>query len=506
VSSKEATFVILEPSAIGVDGHFYPYMNNLIKYLLEQQIQVSGYANKLCLGSSPHIYPYFRFGYFRMLKSNDLQEWLYKKYWQGQYPKILCPGVLRKLLNFKFFTLYLNEAITLVKYWEFKKLLKQIYSDSANIIIATSGFREIRIFSKLSKIFAHTNFHLILRDFPKETNFAEISELTKFKQNKESNIHYYSDTQELCYSWANMLGVTIKFVGVATQENKCSSLIKEENIGFVGNIRLDKGSSQIAEVAELILTENSSAKLYFQSNSILPENLAKYSGRIENLPIGLSEEKYLEYLSKIGISPLLYNPEDYKARSSGIFFELLESGAIPIVPTGTSMSATLYEAFFEMSEEYDLKELFQSKIEGDFQFQIETIDLPECDTYLLSLNSASSFTALEIDTSGKYGRRKHTITESNRDELRVGLLFDREEKVLDLRILNQLSNSEIVVNVYCACNVGSVPVIYESVSEIPHLIKEIKHDFSRNQEVIAKIWETKKSSNSFHHLAKAITN
>jgi hypothetical protein len=78
--------------------------------------------------------------------------------------------------------------------------------------------------------------------------------------------------------------------------------------------------------------------------------------------LGLDSYAYL--LGQANIVLLPYERENYVRRSSGIFYESLFNSAIPIIPTGTSMSCSVYQTYSTWLERHGNSQESESLVQG----------------------------------------------------------------------------------------------------------------------------------------------
>lgn len=169
---------------------------------------------------------------------------------------------------------------------------------------------------------------------------------------------------------------------------------------YLGDAREEKGYQNLPGIVKAIWDDHvATGEVVFllQSNDNLspgdPEvikarhKLAKLCGeKVVLLEKKLSTMEYQEQLKSADICLLLYNPENYYARSSGVLIEALMTGIPVIVPAGTWLA----RQFLHLHYDYLEKSIYESSGQDDFS----RVDLCWQNTELLANSSGKNSEAV----------------------------------------------------------------------------------------------------------------
>lgn len=181
-----------------------------------------------------------------------------------------------------------------------------------------------------------------------------------------ANVRFYTDTEELTaqYDRLNVLPfqtVPIPHTHIPETRGTPKGALR---ILYIGDARGEKGYHLLPGIIENLwerYVETGRVTFHLQSNFNIPdgepkaviareqlEHLArKKPGAIELFKEPLTSEQYRELLLSGDINLLLYDVNNYYARSSGILVESLSAGMPVIVPAGTWLSRQFQDRVYE---------------------------------------------------------------------------------------------------------------------------------------------------------------
>jgi glycosyltransferase involved in cell wall biosynthesis len=168
-------------------------------------------------------------------------------------------------------------------------------------------------------------------------------------------IHFYTDTEELT-AQHNRLGVA-RFSTLPIPHTHQPLPNQERNSRplraiYIGDARQEKGYNVLPHIIQAIWTdcvETGKVQFFLQSNYNVPDGepeavIARSqleclpSDKVVLLKTPLSSEQYRDLLLSGDINLLLYDRENYYARSSGILVESLAAAVPVLAPAGTWMA------------------------------------------------------------------------------------------------------------------------------------------------------------------------
>lgn len=202
------------------------------------------------------------------------------------------------------------------------------------------------------------SFHLLFRWNPfhgKRKDYGEELEQMSYEREcfgrcEDINfLHFYTDSERLaeqynCFSKCRFSVLPIPHTGYTVSDAWQKK--SERTISYLGDARPEKGFLQLPRVINALARER--VQFQVQANYNIPggeggvAKCRKKLRNIENVALfetALNAEKYSAALKKTDIMLILYDPEQYYARSSGIFAEAMAAGIPALVPADTWMSA-----------------------------------------------------------------------------------------------------------------------------------------------------------------------
>jgi len=270
------------------------------------------------------------------------------------------------------------DPITGTRYFEyrqyaFEKDLEKLFKKTPllkndHVFIPTTGLTEmlgLMNYCKNNPISKNVHWHLLFRrnifigspvfyQEQSENNRAIRNTLQIFLNTlKNYHVYFYTDTDDLTEQY-NFLGIT-KFTTLPLPHTYDNSLHKSKTdkirITYLGDARTEKGYHLLPKICTDLwkYLKNDKIEFYIQSNYNIPEGETKPmvarnqlqlldSKNIHLLMKPLDIESYQNLLLTSSILLLLYDADNYYARSSGILAEALSAGIPVIVPTRTWMA------------------------------------------------------------------------------------------------------------------------------------------------------------------------
>jgi glycosyltransferase involved in cell wall biosynthesis len=177
-------------------------------------------------------------------------------------------------------------------------------------------------------------------------------------------VYFYTDTEELTAQYNRLLGVKrFKTLPIPHTYPPLECLHSDRRplrVIYVGDARAEKGYHHLPRIVQDLwadYVETGKVVFIFQSNYNTPEGEPEAivaRSQLECYPKDkvilvkepLSSEEYWKLLSSGDINLLLYDRDNYYARSSGIFIESLALGVPVIVPAGTWMARQLADEIY----------------------------------------------------------------------------------------------------------------------------------------------------------------
>ena len=164
-------------------------------------------------------------------------------------------------------------------------------------------------------------------------------------------VYFYTDTQELANQYNRLVGIPFGTVPIPHTRAPAASRSPGQplRIIYVGDARHEKGYQHLPRIVQDLwadYVETGKVVFTFQSNYNLPggepeaivarSQLSCYPGdKVTVITEPLSSEEYWRTLLSGDINLLLYDRDNYYARSSGILIESLAAGIPVVVPAGT---------------------------------------------------------------------------------------------------------------------------------------------------------------------------
>lgn len=252
---------------------------------------------------------------------------------------------------------------------ELNILIKRINANQDDyIFIPTLGETEllgIAIYSELDEAEA-LNWHLLFRrDWPRPTGVLDIKTFIKRKYAMETFKKYaneflkgvsyfYTDTEDLSDEYNRQCPQTFHTLPIPLDDyvdlKKCKSkgpLV----ISYLGDAREEKGVHLLPNIIREIRKSGfCKAKVRFRIQANFPltgntkiaihakkELIGQQDDGVEVLEGPFDTDTYHSMVTTSDIILIPYNPDQYKARSSGIFAEALAAGVPTVFPLGTWM-------------------------------------------------------------------------------------------------------------------------------------------------------------------------
>lgn len=343
--------VILDQYFKDYQGHHFNYNKYLNDALDKKSYEVEFYFNKKISDEIKNKFDYKIHKLFD-LKSSKFKVsnfFLIKKRLINELKKI---NQIRKLYyfilkrNHFIFNLALKYLIRKKEESEFLKKLFEIDRKHKNTYIfihSLSVDEFLEFINNVNRIKNNNNKYLIVyRRDPRELKFclkyiSKIFKLSNFNLLTDSHrIKNYFENKKIKTS---LINIPIFFKKIKTRKKT-----KKLNISYLGDARLEKG---FFNLPNLINKAGNNFNFLIQANSNGFDNL-KYNETIKkllkfkNIKLifnELSEQKYLQYLRNSDIILLPYLKDNYKFRTSGIFFETIFANKISIVSKNTWMSS-----------------------------------------------------------------------------------------------------------------------------------------------------------------------
>jgi len=169
-----------------------------------------------------------------------------------------------------------------------------------------------------------------------------------------TDIAFFTDTDELTadYNTLGVYAVKTAVIPVAPELHAPQTPTKPLTALYLGDARDEKGFPLLPALMRQTLDLIKSKRLRYvcQSNFNIPGGEKESSRALDKLretqaetgvqlmPGPLSANEYHRLIQSAGMVIVPYKPENYQARSSGIFAEALAAGVPCLVPAGTSMA------------------------------------------------------------------------------------------------------------------------------------------------------------------------
>jgi hypothetical protein len=382
---------------------------------------------------------------------------------------------------------------------------------------------------------------------------------------KGHDVRFYTDTDELTKQHNRLGTVRFQTVPIPHTHRQIESQGREVRplrCVYVGDARREKGYHWIPRIVEDLWTDYvATGRLTFhlQSNFNVPqgepeaviareqlEQLARRkAGAVELIKQPLTSEQYKKFLLGGDINLLLYDENNYYARSSGILVESLTAGMPVIVPAGSWLARQFLPAVYSWQTGLrDRSTIIRSYRLEDLRWQVHgsARTNPVVANQLNATQDGKAFTWIRINSvAGKQPAPTHMVIELHYSgAMNEGLLQveqidvhgnsltggprlvegDRERRAvawidLDPRCSKawlalgsaspsgSVSISDLRVDLVVAGEHprSAVGVIYQSPSELPSLMRELidHHDHYRaTARDFAEGW------NEYHNAARLV--
>jgi len=380
--------------------------------------------------------------------------------------------------------------------------------------------------------------------------------------NNIPNVHFYTDTEELTDQYNRIS--TLQFHTLPIPINPGFTYNEKSNgnpkkVVYGGDARSEKGYHLIPEIVEKLYEDYVKAgKIMFelQSNFAFKNNadidaviarkkLEEFSGQGVRLYMdALSSVEYCGLITNGHIGLLLYNRDNYYARSSGALVECLAAGLPVIVPSGSWLSSQIEEE----NNKYQM--LLRSELEAVTSYHMEDLSIQYSNekkqkmhqitgNRLVLSNSGNqikicipvkhtcdsiyiTYDLDELIADGVYVRVKAVFFDmygqtidataqdykkNNTESYKKALIFRVPEQTdkIELSLYTPFSNAVAIINDLSVslCNGASQLAIrylgfcYTDISEVPDDIAEIvqKYDFyEKSARLFSRKWNTRHNS------------
>lgn len=575
-------FVVIDNSISDYCGHYYEYAVNVLKAAYE-----SGYETYLATNIELNVnnsdlvfikkvFPFYKYssrGNSALLKvfeliNNYIIEKLIIKIAKRNKTNISKLQIKTSNSFVKKFN-YFSRLINVIKINSFfrstKKALGNIDLKNGDIVLLPT-ISEIELlgllkYLKRSDNALHPAWNLILRRnllFNEyQSQLKESKALKNFKKEiKKHKIFFYTDTDRLT-SQFNSLGlyffntlpipVNLEFQTNNLSNNNTFPL----KIVYVGDARHEKGYQHLPDMVNRLwdnyintgriffeIQSNFSFKNYKRNKDIIlaRAKLEEFdSNKVKIIKETLLPDDYCEIILSSDIGLLIYDSDNYFARSSGVLVEFLSTGKPVIVPAGTWLSGE----FISQTYEYHKKLLFTSELIKEFmgnnfvwkrvEFNKKVvkyacwIDVPEgANILLLFLKVVSDVSingyATQMDQNKKYITGNHflfrEIEAKNVSELvniesgskRIFLSLSCASETVNFATLN-IKISFLKRNLgKNKCPKGVIGLTFSSPKEVPSLIMEMVDNYSHYQATALEYSEGYRKKHNSKKLVEKIIN
>lgn len=161
-------------------------------------------------------------------------------------------------------------------------------------------------------------------------------------------LRFYTDSGRLAEQYNEFSRCRFSVLPIPHTEYATSNFRHDKKawvISYLGDARPEKGFLYLPEIVDMLSDEN--VRFQIQANFNIPggeggvASCRRKLRKKKNVTLyetALNEEKYASALARTDIMLILYDPEQYYARSSGIFAEAMAEGIPALVPADTWMS------------------------------------------------------------------------------------------------------------------------------------------------------------------------
>jgi len=351
-------------------------------------------------------------------------------------------------------------------------------------------------------------------------------------QAQNHQVFFYTDTDKLTYQYNYLKAVLFSTLPIPVNEElqinqrdiDSSTPIK---ITYIGDARREKGYQYIPEIARRLYMnyiKTNKVKFILQSNFSFTEyqhnsdvfmarhQLEQFAEGVELIKDSLSTTEYLELVRSSDIGLILYDRDNYYARSSGALVEYLSAGIPVIVPSGSWMSDQIadcsYQHHDQLKRDYGFVKMREkidyvwSNYDDDERINIRfggkddklecLVVLPDNIKYLLvsfELDSSMEGTYISIEFVEMNGQveplaqKKVTVGKSFNNK-RVSAMFNLSETNSSIALLwfyNAFGNEKAVIkdvqlHYYDGINelpIASVGIVVDDAENAVEAIKEI---------------------------------
>jgi glycosyltransferase involved in cell wall biosynthesis len=349
-------------------------------------------------------------------------------------------------------------------------------------------------------------------------------------------VYFYTDTEELTAQYNRLLGVkrfrTLPIPHTYPPLECLQSDRRPLRVIYVGDARAEKGYHHLPRIVQDLwadYVETGKVIFVFQSNYNTPEGEPEAivaRSQLECYPKDkvilvkepLSSEEYWKLLSSGDINLLLYDRDNYYARSSGIFIESLALGVPVIVPAGTWMARQLADEIYRyhvslMQKMEILKFRRGDELRWRRHGQLELnpmlngeltfggadakafcwLAVPKGATHLLmffKILTSKAFVEVFVDQFDKNHRRNKSnsiIVGHGTEGNSASLLIPLEKEVVKLRLVLLSAFCDLTTSIsdiriaflrsQGRCPLAAVGVIYSSPDEISDLLREMLENY-----------------------------
>ncbi|WP_041313271.1 hypothetical protein [Heliomicrobium modesticaldum] len=184
------------------------------------------------------------------------------------------------------------------------------------------------------------------------------------------NIKFYTDTDKLTYQYNELHAVPFLTLPIPVNNDFFKTLDQYKRdrplrVVYAGDARSEKGYQLLpsivrnlyqnyvmSEKIEFIFQSNFSFKQFEYQASVVyaREQLMKYEKGVSIIKEPLKSEEYKDLVLSADVGLVLYDRDNYYARSSGALVEYLTCGIPVIVPSGSWMSDQITEEIFSYND------------------------------------------------------------------------------------------------------------------------------------------------------------
>lgn len=183
------------------------------------------------------------------------------------------------------------------------------------------------------------------------------------------SVHFYTDTEQLTTQYNRLGSFTFQTLPIPVGEDYSVPASPQEDhvplcIAYVGDARSEKGYHYLPHIVQDLwadYVEAGRVRFAIQSNYNVPQGepaAVVARAQLQSFPCDkvnlildpLSTEAYRELVLGSDVILVLYDRDNYYARSSGIFAEALVAGKPVVIPAGTWMALQLEPFIYQYHE------------------------------------------------------------------------------------------------------------------------------------------------------------